>query len=153
MRVGLCRRQCINRQIGGGVYGVRVLWWPEASDVEDVHFAEQGEHTVEGAARMLYVDDAVLIQVQQFLAWELAAEDLAGIVARMLEDVGSTWHIINVEVPPEFVGAALANYVDAFRDAALTLPIVEPWEFEHGALHDRVAILVYSDEDSSGAGW
>jgi len=129
---------------------MRVLWWTKRADVQLVFIAQYGEHLIQRSAAVQDVNDIILVDIREAISGELAAKNLAGIIARVLEDVGPARYILNVEVPPEFGGFAGLYFVDALRDAALLKSIVEPGEFEHRALHEDVTILPYCHKHTDG---
>lgn len=106
----------------------------EAGDVECVLFPKRTQHTIKRGACLDDVWDDILVEVLEALTGQLAAFYLGCEIAWMLEYEAAVWHIENVVVALELIGAALYYLVNALRNAADFALVVFPGQLKDTAL-------------------
>lgn len=106
----------------------------EAGDVERVLFAKGTQHTIKRGACLDDVWYGILVEMLKALTGQLATLYLDCEIAWMLEYEAAVWHIANVVVALELIGAPLYHMVNALRYAADFALVVFPGQLKDAAL-------------------
>jgi hypothetical protein len=129
---------------------MRKGWSAEAGDIECVLFAQEAQHLVERNAGIDDVWNCISVEVQKSLTGQLAAFNLVGKIARMLENEATLRNIQDMVMPLEFVGAALYYPVNTLWKARYFTLIVLPWKLQYTALKEGVVVLIERSKHALG---
>lgn len=105
---------------------VREGWSAEAGNVEGILFTQEAQHFIKCSAGIDDIRNGISIEVLKALTRQLAAFNLVGKVARMLEYPATLRHIKDMIMPFEFISAALYYPVNALWKARYFALIILP---------------------------
>lgn len=129
---------------------MREGWLAEAGDVECVLFAQGTQHTIKRGAGLDDVRYNILVEMLEALTRQLAAFYLGGEIAWVLEYKAAVWHIVNVVVALELIGAPLYHRINALRYAADFALVVFPRQLKDTTLEYDVVIIIYCRKHALG---